>query len=205
MKKLIFFLFFLLVSSTTIASAYTIPSSGWEYTVGNVTYTVGSSMDFSDLDYSDSWIQFNNTIFTITSVNVVNVTLNYLCESYGTDVELVNLSANMTTVGSVTIVIGGMQAGSRYRVDMNGTTLVSTNSDGSGSLSFSNTFSGFRYFQVFGASASSDPGSHIWERSPPDDDDLMVADAGVIPLDILFIAVVLFIILLLSFLLMYKK
>lgn len=123
-------------------------------------------MDFTDIYRSDSWIQFNKTRINVSSENDINVTLNYLADTTDNNIELLNISVN-TSEGNVIINISGLKVNSRHRVTMNGTTLLSTTSDNTGLITFSNDDWSVKYFQVYSDYEISAP--EVDESSTPID------------------------------------
>jgi hypothetical protein len=111
------------------------------YYVGNETYSVNQTMNFSQIHIGDTWIKFNNTDFNITSPNAINITLvyinpNIIAASNGDKV--LEFYAN-TTGGKAWFNISGLKPNTDYTVSRGGVLVWAPDASLSGLISLNNS------------------------------------------------------------------
>lgn len=118
---------------------------------GNVNFSVAQTMPFSSIIIGNTWVQFNNTNFSISSANPVDVSLVTLHSNIDTVAvkKTVVLEFNATTTGgTITFNISGFSSDAPYTVYRNDTRLTVVRSDLSGEISFDNNLWSSRNFKI---------------------------------------------------------
>ncbi len=150
----------LTVTISNIISAVVI-NPGFNYSVGNETYTVYQTMDFESITIDTSYIIFNNTGFYITSENDITITLVYISDDLTTtsDGEKVLEFYADTTSGSVLFSLSGFQDSNYYIIKSDGTSISIPIANSSGFISFSNSVWSSHLFEIYqiGSEVDNDP------------------------------------------------
>jgi hypothetical protein len=130
-------------------SAVTI-NPGFEFVVGNETYTVQQTMDFSIIIIDSTYIIFNDTGFYLTAPNDITITLVYINDDIagaGDGDKVVEFNAD-TSGGNVLFDLSGFTASTDYIVKRNGTQIANPTANGSGYISFSNNIWSSHSFEI---------------------------------------------------------
>ena len=124
---------------------------GYFITIGNVTYTVHTTMDFSSITIDSDYIIFNNTGFYVTSPNEMLLTLVYLNNNIvgaGDGEKVLEFYAD-TVSGNVLFNIFGFPIGNNYIVKRSNVEIANISVDSSGYISFSNSVWSSQLFEIF--------------------------------------------------------
>ena len=148
-----------------------------QFVIGNETYTVYQTMDFSSITIASSYIIFNSTGFYITSGNAITITLVYLngdIEGAGDDETIVEFYAT-TGSDSVDFDISGFVIGELYEINRSGNPIAYQVADNEGYISFSNNVWSTQLFTINRQGASPN------DLEPPDITDVVYTSSS--PLD----------------------
>lgn len=152
-KATILIAILLLFSLVDIASASDIEiqtDTVFSLSDGNILFTVNQTMVFSRIEVGDTWIQFNNTNFSVTSSNAITVSLIMLHDDFvnaSTGTVVLEFNAD-TTGGTVTFNISNLVSDMSYTIYRNDTKLITVTSDASGDISFSNDVWSIKNFEI---------------------------------------------------------
>lgn len=145
MKSKMLLLPLMLILASTIAEASSLTDTtltdSYILHVQNQNYTVTHNMSFSSIEYTTSTCRFNNTRFSITSANPINITLQYLDENIlykMTHATVLSFYAK-TNTGTVQFSISGFKHSTEYLVYRGPIPLCYVTSDASGTITFPNT------------------------------------------------------------------
>ena len=150
----LFFLSLIPVGSSTV-TVYT----GSYFYVGNETYGVTQTMNFSYIEHNSNWIKFNDTDFNVTSANDIYINLSFLHEDISTATsgeELLDFVAN-STAPSVGFSIGGFNPGTPYVVKRNSTEIATPTANGVGYIYFINNVWTHKHFEIYLSTSVSPP------------------------------------------------
>ena len=122
-----------------------------QFIIGNETYSVYQTMDFSSITIDSSYIIFNSTGFYVSSGNDITITLVYLSDDmYGASNgdKVLEFYAD-TTSGAVSFSHSGFPIGNEYIVNRSGTTIATPTANGSGFIFFTNNVWSSQLFEIF--------------------------------------------------------
>ena len=141
---------FLLLSMFPVQSVIIEPGVEWE--IGNETYTVNQSMNFSSIIIADTYIVFNNTGFNVTAPSNIGITLDYIDEdikNVANGTKVVGFYAD-TIGGSVWMNVSGFSTNTAYNVYRDSVLHDSYNTNSTGVLPiFSSSWSSEYLFDVY--------------------------------------------------------
>lgn len=141
---------------STSVNAVTI-DPGTEFEVGNVTYGVNQSMEFSQVVVGSDYIIFNNTNITISSPNSINITLVYLNDDIANAsiTESVFTFYGNTTAGIVWFNMSGdFPNNNQYTINLDGSPSYTIQTDPSGLLSFNHSSWSEHLFDIVNGSSN---------------------------------------------------
>ena len=121
------------------------------FIVGNETYTVDETMDFSSITIAYSYIIFNTTGFCVTSGNNILISLVYLNDDINdvSDGDKVLEFYADTSSRNVWFNLSGFPVGNEYVVNRDGNPISYPNANSSGYISFSDSIWSRQHFEIF--------------------------------------------------------
>lgn len=122
-----------------------------QFVVGNETYTVNQTMEFSSITIDSSYIVFNDTGFYVTSDLDVDITLVHINDDItGTSngERVLDFYAS-TTGGNVWFNISGFVVGRSYMVNRSGSSIATPTANSSGFISFCSDVWSTHRFEIF--------------------------------------------------------
>jgi len=120
------------------------------FEAGNETYGFNSTMNFSQIVVSDTWIKFNDTDFNISAPNDINITMVFLSDDIsgaGNGDKVLEFYAN-TTGGNVWFNLSGFPVGRKYVVNRSDTQIAGSIVNISGYISFNNSIWSKKQFEI---------------------------------------------------------
>ena len=157
MKKLLLVLgSVLLVLGVSFVVSAIIVDPSMQFIVQNETYQVNSTMVFSQIVISDTYIVFNDTGFYVSSPNSITIKLVYIDADIAGAVngEKVLDFYAIATAGTVGFSISGFPVNNEYLIKKNGVDHTTSVADVSGFISFSNAAWSTQRFQIYQQTAA---------------------------------------------------